>query len=128
VLYATSWIVAGLDLAVQLLLALLGLVLVFDVDRLTATLDLGVAPTWNAVAYSVPIAMVSFAGIEVVAALLRETKEPGQALARDTVLAVVTTIVVYAVLAVVALSAFPVKPVDDAPSGYAGRSWASRRC
>ena len=111
--------VAALDLIVQGGLVLLGLVLVLDVDRLTGPLELGVAPSWNAVAYSLPIALIAFTGIEIVANLLREATEPVEALHRDTVVAVAGTIVIYAVIAALALTAFPVGPAPGAPSGYA---------
>ncbi len=52
----------------------------FDLDALTKPLDLGVTPTWNAIAYSIPLAMVAFTGIEIVATLIREAKKPDQAL------------------------------------------------
>jgi basic amino acid/polyamine antiporter, APA family len=120
-LYRASSIVAGVDLAVQLFLAVLGLALVFDLNALTKPLDLGVTPTWNAIAYSIPLSMVAFAGIEIVATLIREAKKPDQALARDALWAVTGTVIIYAVVAAVALSAFPVKPDPAAPSGAASQ-------
>jgi APA family basic amino acid/polyamine antiporter len=118
-LYRTSWIVAIIDLGVQLGLALLGLALVFDPTKLTQNLDAGSSPTWTALAYSVPLATVAFAGIEIVANLIREAKHPAHALARDTIWAVAGTTLIYVVISVVALSAFPVQAEPGAPSGYA---------
>src|SRR5262249_30975501 len=118
-LYSSTSIVAAVDLAVQLTLAILGTMLVLDLHTLTAPIDLGTAPTWNAVAFSIPIAMVAFAGLEVVATLLREARDPGRALARGTISGVVATIVIYTLIAATALSAFPVHPAPATPSGAA---------
>jgi len=118
-LYAGSVVVAILDILVQGLLAVLGLALVFDLDKLTGPLNVGTAPTWDALAYSIPLAMVAFAGLEIVANLLRETKKPGMALTRGMGGAVAATVVVYAVIAASALSAFPVHRVPGTPSGWA---------
>jgi APA family basic amino acid/polyamine antiporter len=118
-LYTGTLVVAVVDIVVQLTLAVLGLLLVFDWHVLTSPIDIGKTPSWNAIAYSIPLAMVAFAGIEVVAVMLREAKKPGQALARGTISAVVSTVVVYAVIAAAALSAFPVHPAPGTPSGAA---------
>src|SRR5262249_41388246 len=58
-MYRSSLIVASVDAFVQIFLAVLGLLLVFDVDKLTTPLDIGTTPTWNALAYSIPLSMVA---------------------------------------------------------------------
>ena len=111
--------VAVVDLVVQVGLSLLGVALVLDVDRLTGSIDVGSAPTWSALVYSLPIALIAFTGIEVVANLIREAREPNRALERRTMGAVSATIVLYALIAAAALSTFPVRPAPGTPSGHA---------
>ena len=111
--------IALLDLTVQVIVAVLGAVLVLDPDRLTNPLRLGTAPTWDALAFAVPIALLAFTGTEVVANLLRESREPARALRHQMIGAVLGTVVLYAVIAAAALSAFPVHAVSGSPSGFA---------
>jgi len=118
-LYRASIVVAAVDIGVQLLLAVLGLAVAFHPDQLTRTLDVGTVPSWNALAFSIPLAMIAFTGLEIVALVMREVKKPADTFARGMVAAVLATIVLYAVIATVALTALPVEPHRDAPSGYA---------
>ena len=110
---------SAIDLVMQVLVAALGLALVVDPSGLTTNLDLGVAPTWDALAFSIPIALLAFTGLELVAALLRETKTEPRQVAGWTVGALLVTVLVYVMIAVAALSAYPVEPAPDTPSGYA---------
>ena len=98
---------SAIDLVMQVLVAALGLALVVDPSGLTTNLDLGVAPTWDALAFSIPIALLAFTGLELVAALLRETKTEPRQVAGWTVGALLVTVLVYVMIAVAALSAYP---------------------
>jgi APA family basic amino acid/polyamine antiporter len=118
-LYRASIVVAGVDIGVQLLLAVLGLAVAFHPNELTRTLAFGAVPSWNALAFSIPLAMIAFTGLEIVALVMREVKKPADTFARGMVSAVLATIVLYAVIATVALTALPVTRHPDAPSGYA---------
>ena len=92
-LYAGSVIVAIVDTLVQGLLARCSAwPWSSDTDKLTGPLNLGTAPTWDALAYSIPLAMVAFARLEIVANLLRETKKPGMALTREVAGGVAATV------------------------------------
>jgi APA family basic amino acid/polyamine antiporter len=118
-LYKASIVVAAVDIVVQLLLAVLGLAVAFHPHELTRTIDFGAVPSWNALAFSIPLAMIAFTGLEIVALVMREAKKPADTFARGMVAAVLATIVLYAVIASVALTALPVERHPDAPSGYA---------
>jgi APA family basic amino acid/polyamine antiporter len=118
-LYKASITVAAVDIGVQLLLAVLGLAVAFHPHELTRTLDFGAVPSWNALAFSIPLAMIAFTGLEIVALVMREAKKPADTFARGMIAAVLATIVLYAVIASVALTALPVERHPDAPSGYA---------
>ena len=65
-------VLAVVDFATQLLLVLLGFVLVFSASTLSANVHWGVAPTWNNLLLSIPVAMIAYTGIETVSNLAEE--------------------------------------------------------
>ena len=101
--------VAGLDLATQLLLVILGLALLFSPDLLTQGMSLGSAPSWSDLAFALPLAMLAYTGLETVANLAEETREPGRTLPRSLFSAIGLVVVLTVLIAVVGLSAFPVE-------------------
>ncbi len=108
-LHSAALVVAALDLATQLLLVLLGLALVFSPDALTNGVDVGVAPTWDDLAFALPLALLAFTGLETVANLAEETREPGRTLPRSLFSAIGLVVVITVLIAAVGLSAFPVE-------------------
>jgi APA family basic amino acid/polyamine antiporter len=110
---------AVVDMLAQLTLALLGLAALGRVDALTKSIDLGVAPTWTSLGYALPIALVAFTGVEIVAGLLQEAANPARPLRRVTLGAIAATVLAYAVIAAAALSLLPVHEAPGTPSGYA---------
>jgi basic amino acid/polyamine antiporter, APA family len=54
----------ALDLALQVGLVVLGLAQFFDLEAITAPIDLGTSPAWRDVAFAAGIAMVVFTGLE----------------------------------------------------------------
>jgi basic amino acid/polyamine antiporter, APA family len=101
--------VAGLDLATQLLLVILGLALLYSPDLLTKGTSLGTAPAWSDIAFALPLAMLAYTGLETVANLAEETREPGRTLPRSLFSAIGLVVVLTVLIAVVGLSAFPVE-------------------
>ena len=101
--------IAGLDLATQLLLVILGLALLFSPDALTQGTSVGTAPTWDDLAFALPLAMLAYTGLETVANLAEETREPGRTLPRSLFSAIGLVVVLTALVAVVGISAFPVE-------------------
>ena len=113
-LHTVGLAVAGLDLATQLLLVLLGLALLLSPDALTSGIDVGVAPTWDDLAFALPFALLAFTGLETVANLAEETREPGRALPRSLFSAIGLVVVLTVLIAAVGLSAFPVENGETA--------------
>ena len=74
-LYGFGILVPALDLITQLLLVVLGFVFVFSGHALTQGLSLGHEPTWHALAFSLPLAMLAFTGLETVANLAEEARD-----------------------------------------------------
>jgi APA family basic amino acid/polyamine antiporter len=110
---------ALVDMLAQLTLAILGLTALGHIDVLTSSVDLGVAPTWTSLGYALPIALVAFTGIEIVAGLLQEAATPTRPLRRITIGAIAATVLAYAVIAASALALLPVHRAAGTPSGYA---------
>ncbi len=110
---------AIVDMLAQLTLAVLGLTALGHLDALTQSIDLGAAPTWTSLGYSLPIALVAFTGVEIVAGLLQESANPARPLRRITLAAIAATVGAYVVIATAALSLLPVHEAPGTPSGHA---------
>ena len=106
-IYRGGLVVAGLDLATQVLLVVLGLALLFSPETLASGTSLGVAPTWDDLAFALPLAFLAYTGLETVANLAEETREPGRTLPRSLFSAIGLVVAITALIAVVGLSAFP---------------------
>jgi APA family basic amino acid/polyamine antiporter len=116
--YRVGVLLAALDLVVQVSLAVFGLVLLFEPHKLANNIDLGVRPTWNALAFSLPVAMVAYTGLEKVSTLTGMVKDPEKSVPSSVRSSVFTVIIVYAAVATAALSAFPAHRDPSAPAGY----------
>ncbi len=110
---------ALVDMLAQFTLAALGLAALGHIDVLTRSIDVGAAPNWTSLGYSLPIALVAFTGVEIVAGLLQEAANPARPLRRVTVGAIAATVLAYVVIAAAALSLLPVHAAPGTPSGYA---------
>jgi basic amino acid/polyamine antiporter, APA family len=106
-LYTFGIAVALLDLVTQILLVLLGFALLFSWHALTQGLSLGTSPSWHAIAFALPLAMLAYTGLETVANLAEEVRRPGRDLPRSLFSAISAVVVIYVLIALVGLSAFP---------------------
>jgi basic amino acid/polyamine antiporter, APA family len=106
-LYGIGILVPALDLLTQLLLVVLGFVLIFSPSALARGTSLGVHPSWHAIAFALPLAMLAFTGLETVANLAAEARRPGVDLPRSVFGGIATVVTMYVAIAIVALSAFP---------------------
>ena len=116
-LYGLGIIVPALDLLTQLLLVVLGFMFIFSPHALAHGTSLGTHPTWHALAFSVPLAMLAFTGLETVANLAEEARRPGVDLPRSVFGGIATVVTLYVGIAVVGLSAFP------GPETELGTTW-----
>jgi basic amino acid/polyamine antiporter, APA family len=125
-LYRTAIVIAGLALVSQLLLVVLGFVYLFSPDALSKGVDLGTAPTWSSIAFALPLAMLAYTGLETVANLAAETREPGRTLPRSLFAGIGLVVAVSVAIAIVGISAYPAHPDPAGPGGYAsglGTTW-----
>src|SRR5919109_192798 len=106
-LYRATIILAGLALVAQLLLVALGLVYLFSTGDFGKGVDLGTAPTWHAIVFALPVAMLAYTGLETVANVAAETREPGRDLPRSLFAGIGAVVLVSFGMGVVAISAFP---------------------
>jgi basic amino acid/polyamine antiporter, APA family len=123
--YTIGVVVAVLDLVLQFGLAVFGLMLLFSVDALQNSIDLGKVPTWNSLAFALPIAMIGYTGLEKVGSLAGVAKHPEKTLPDAVRTSVFTVVLVYSAVATAAVSAFPAEPAKNAHGGVTelGTTW-----
>jgi APA family basic amino acid/polyamine antiporter len=103
--YRFAILLPVLDLCVQVLLIALGFALVFSADALS--LGPGMAPSWHGILFALPLAMLAYTGLETVANLAEEAREPGVNLPRSLFSALGLVVIVTVLIAVIGISAFP---------------------
>jgi basic amino acid/polyamine antiporter, APA family len=108
-LHRLGLVVALVDLVTQLMLVILGFGLLFSTDLLTHGISVGAAPSWHQLAFALPLAMLAYTGLETVANLAEEAREPGRDLPRSLFSALTAVVGIYVLIAIVGLSAFPVQ-------------------
>ena len=105
--YRYGIVVAVLDLITQVGLVALGFGFLFSGDALTRGVSIGSSPSWHQIAFALPLAMLAYTGLETVANLAEETREPGRDLPRSLFSGIGLVVVIYVAIGLVALSAFP---------------------
>ena len=113
------------DLATQVLLVIVGIVLVFSPDTLIGNIDLGVAPTWSDFALGIALGMIAYTGIETISNMSEEAIKPEKSIPRGTGLVVLAVLGLYALLPMIALSAMPVTLGPDGYTTELGTTYAS---
>ena len=105
--YSYGIFVAVLDLLTQVLLVVLGFAFLFSADALTHGVSIGTNPSWHQIVFALPLAMLAYTGLETVANLAEETREPGRDLPRSLFSGIGLVVLIYVAIACVGLSAFP---------------------
>jgi APA family basic amino acid/polyamine antiporter len=101
-------VLAVADLATQVVLVGIGLVLVFSPQVLIDNIHLGVAPTWSDFALGIAVGMIAYTGIETISNMAEEAKDAAKTIPRSVGLVVAAVLGLYLLIPVVALSAMPV--------------------
>jgi APA family basic amino acid/polyamine antiporter len=107
-LHFGSLVIALLDLLVQGVLVTLGLALLLSPESLADGLGFERGQDWSDLAFALPLAMVAYTGLETVANLADEAREPGRTLPRSLFSAIGLVVVVTVLIAAIGLSAYPV--------------------
>ncbi len=106
-IHATALALALLDLSVQVLVVVLGFAIVFSPEVLTSGFDFAAGQGWHDLFFALPLAMLAYTGLETVANLAEETREPGRVLPRSLFSSIGLVVIVTALIAVVGVCAFP---------------------
>jgi len=99
---------AMVDLATQVVLVLLGLILLLNFNTVIHNVRWGVAPTWGNFLASISIAMVSYTGIETISNMSEEARNPGRTVPRATFYVIAAVLFVSAFLPTIGVSVFPI--------------------
>jgi basic amino acid/polyamine antiporter, APA family len=103
------------ELALQLLVIIVGLIVMLHPARLTDQLDLFSSPSLQDIIYSVVIATIAYAGIEAASDLAPDLEFEPRDLKRVLNIGAIAIPLIYAGIAAVALMAVPVVPGADGP-------------
>jgi len=103
-----NFVLAILDLSTQILLVGIGCVLVLSPSLLINQVHLGSVPSWRELIFALSLAMLAYTGIETVANMAEESRDPGREVPKAVNLVVLAVLGVYAGISVVALSALPI--------------------
>jgi basic amino acid/polyamine antiporter, APA family len=101
-------VLAITDLATQLLLVIVGVVLVLSPDVLVHNVHLGIAPSWKNFLVAIPIGMIAYTGIETISNMAEEARDETRTVPQAIKAVVIAVFAIYAALPMVALSALPV--------------------
>jgi APA family basic amino acid/polyamine antiporter len=85
----------------------LGFGFIFRTDALGEDVDVGTSPEWSAILFALPLAMLAYTGLETVANLAAETREPGRTLPRSLFAGIGLVVAVSFAIGLIAISAFP---------------------
>src|SRR5689334_158400 len=110
-------ILAVADLATQVVLVGIGVVLVLSPQILVDNVHLGVAPTWSDFALGIAVGMIAYTGIETISNMAEEAKDAARTIPRSVGFVVIAVLGLYLLIPIVALSAMPV--VQDSAGHYA---------
>src|SRR5919112_2014601 len=101
-------ILAVADLATQVVLVGIGVVLVLSPQILVDNVHLGVAPSWSDFALGIAVGMIAYTGIETISNMAEEAKDAAHTIPRAVGFTVVAVLGLYMLIPLVALSAMPV--------------------
>jgi basic amino acid/polyamine antiporter, APA family len=111
-----NFVLALLDLATQVLIICIGVVLVLNPSLLVHQVDLGSTPSYSHLIFALSLAMLAYTGIETVSNMAEEARDPGRDVPRAVNYILIAVLGVYAGMTVVALSALPV--IGHGPHAY----------
>jgi APA family basic amino acid/polyamine antiporter len=106
-LYRIAVIVAAVAIVSQAVLVVLGFAFLFSFSDLSHGTHLGVAPSWHAIAFVLPAAMLAYTGLETVANLAQEAREPGKTMPRSLFAGLGAAVVGSVLAGIVGIAAFP---------------------
>jgi len=106
--YRRVLLIVAADLALQLVIIVLGFVLLLEPSVLVEQIDLGTLPAWGDVLFALTLTTVAFTSLESASGLAGEVAVGRAGLKRLVSSVAVSVLVIYVGIALVALSALPV--------------------
>jgi APA family basic amino acid/polyamine antiporter len=106
-LHLEAFAVALLDLLVQGVLVVLGLAFLLSPETLREGFGFASGQDWGDLAFALPLAMLAYTGLETVANLAEETREPGRTVPRSVFSGIGLVVLVTVLIATIGLSAYP---------------------
>ncbi|HEU0337015.1 MAG TPA: universal stress protein [Gaiellaceae bacterium] len=106
-LHTGALAIALLDIVVQAMLVAFGVALLFSADTLVDGLDFAAGQGWHELAFALPLAMLAYTGLETVANLATEAREPGRTLPRSLFSAIGLVVLVTVAIATIGVTAYP---------------------
>ena len=125
-LYGLAIVIAAVAVVSHLLLIVLGGIWLLSTQGFGSGVIWGEAPSWFALAFSLPLAMLAYTGLETVANLASDARQPGRTLPRSLFIGIGAAVFVAFAMAVIGLSAYPPHRDPAGPNGYAtdlGTEW-----
>src|SRR3954468_4019798 len=125
-LYGLAIVIAVVAVASHVLLIVLGGIWLVSTQGFGSGVIWGEAPSWHALAFSLPLAMLAYTGLETVANLASDARQPGRTLPRSLFIGIGAAVLVAFAMAVVGLSPYPPHPDPAGPNGWAtdlGTEW-----
>ena len=112
----------GMDIATQLTLVVLGVVLILCVNPGVLFQNMfgeGNWPSTQNLVFGIAIAALCFTGVETVSQLAEETRQPAKRIPQAYILMIVAVLVLFAGISIVALSAMTPQVLGDPVAGWA---------
>jgi APA family basic amino acid/polyamine antiporter len=122
-LYRIAIVVAVVAFMTQLLLVGLGFGFLFSFSDLRHGVHPGIAPSWHDLAFALPVAMLAYTGLETVANLAQEAREPGKDIPRSLFAGLGAAVVVSVVIGIVGIAAFPAVQGPESVATQLGHDW-----
>jgi APA family basic amino acid/polyamine antiporter len=115
---------AIVDFGTQVLLAILGMILLFSPHVLAHNVQGSLSTGWGKVVLGITVSMIAYTGIETISNMSEETRDPVRSVPRAIGWVVLAVLSLYLVLPIVALSALPVHMVHGKPLTLLGTKFA----
>jgi APA family basic amino acid/polyamine antiporter len=125
-LYGLAIVIAAVAVVSHVLLTVLGGIWLVSTQGFGSGVIWGEAPSWYALAFSLPLAMLAYTGLETVANLASDARTPGRTLPRSLFIGIGAAVFVAFAMAVIGLSAYPPHRDPAGPNGWAtdlGTEW-----
>jgi APA family basic amino acid/polyamine antiporter len=116
-------VLALADIALQLVVVLVGVLAVFHPDRLTDQINLFTSPDFHDIVYAAVVAMLAYAGIEAASDLAPDINVDPRDLKRIVSVGALAVPLVYAGMAAIALMAVPVVAGPHGPETALGHQY-----